>query len=117
MSAVMRSQMAYPVGRITIVPRTGPLSVSSALAITSWYQRGKSSACGVSTLAMPQEGTGWPSHRTTHPAIARWLLPKGVARTTLAASARRYRDVQGRTGTARRSTYARRVSEHAYELV
>ena len=28
---------------MTIVPRTGPFSASSALATTSWYQRGKSS--------------------------------------------------------------------------
>ena len=35
-----------------MVPRTGPLSASSALATTSWYQRGKSSACGVSTGAL-----------------------------------------------------------------
>ena len=27
-----------------MVPRTGPLSAISAPAITSWYQRGKSSA-------------------------------------------------------------------------
>src|ERR687898_372761 len=37
---------------MTIVPRTGPLSASSALASTSWYQRGKSSACAVSTFAI-----------------------------------------------------------------
>src|SRR5438067_10538741 len=55
-SSTMRSQMAKPVGRITMVPRTGPLSASSALAIRSWYQRGKSSARGVSTRAM----TGHP---------------------------------------------------------
>ena len=35
-----------------MVPRTGPLSASSALATTSWYQRGKSSAWGVSTLCL-----------------------------------------------------------------
>src|SRR3954464_12993689 len=51
-SACMRSQIAHPYGRITMVPRTGPLSASSALATTSWYQRGKSSDCGVSTGAM-----------------------------------------------------------------
>ena len=34
-SACMCSQMAYPVGRMTIVPRTGPLSASSALAMRS----------------------------------------------------------------------------------
>jgi hypothetical protein len=34
---------------MTIVPRTGPLSASSALATTSWYQRGKSSLCEVRT--------------------------------------------------------------------
>src|SRR5690349_17849368 len=32
---------------MTIVPRTSPLSASSALAMTSWYQRGKSSFWGV----------------------------------------------------------------------
>ena len=46
-SACTRSQMAYAYGRITMVPRTGPLSASSALAMTSWYHFGKSSACGV----------------------------------------------------------------------
>src|SRR3954469_7027142 len=39
---------------MTMVPRTGPLSASSAFAITSWYQRGKSSARGVSTRAMTE---------------------------------------------------------------
>ena len=34
-----------------MVPRTGPLSASSALLIRSWYQRGKSSARGVRTGA------------------------------------------------------------------
>src|SRR5438132_4333291 len=50
-SACMRSQMAYPQGRMTMVPRTGPFSASSALATTSWYQRGKSVAWGVRTGA------------------------------------------------------------------
>src|SRR5262245_56532108 len=50
----MRSHNAYPYGRITMVPRTGPLSANSALVMTSWYQRGESSACGVSTAAMSQ---------------------------------------------------------------
>src|SRR3954452_5781906 len=49
-SACIRSHSPYPYGRITMVPRTGPLSASSALAIRSWYQRGKSSDCGVSTV-------------------------------------------------------------------
>src|SRR5438105_7191923 len=35
---------------MTMVPRAGPFSASSALATTSWYQRGKSSDWGVSTL-------------------------------------------------------------------
>src|SRR5919107_101753 len=59
-SACIRSHSPYPYGRITIVPRTGPLSASSALATTSWYQRGKSSARGVRTgaLAIGGEATG-----------------------------------------------------------
>ena len=43
------SQIPYPYGRTTMVPRTGPLSASSALAITSWNHRGKSVACAAST--------------------------------------------------------------------
>src|SRR5687768_5208797 len=48
---------------MTIVPRTGPLSASSALVMMSWYQRGKSSAWGVSTgaLAMGADATAAPS--------------------------------------------------------
>src|SRR5829696_2718091 len=68
MSACIRSQMAYAVGRITMVPRTGPLSASSALEITSWYQRGKSSARGVSTRAIADDPTGGPDRpRCCHP--------------------------------------------------
>src|SRR5579864_4125517 len=48
-SACIRSQMAYPYGRMTIVPRTGPFSASSAFARTSWYHCGKSSDCEAST--------------------------------------------------------------------
>src|SRR5215216_439724 len=48
-SAWIRSQMAYPCGRITIVPRIGPGSASVAFASTSWYQRGKSAVWDVST--------------------------------------------------------------------
>src|SRR6185295_19971888 len=36
---------------MTIVPRTGPVSASVAFASTSWYQRGKSADCEVSTPA------------------------------------------------------------------
>ena len=60
-----------------MVPRTGPLSASSALAITSWYQRGKSSARGVSTLAM----TGNPT--SGDPRIRAGLAVSG---TTAAAA-------------------------------
>ena len=52
-SACMRSQRENPYGRMTIVPRTGPLSASSAfITTTSWYHRGKSSDCDVSTLPL-----------------------------------------------------------------
>src|SRR6476646_2976096 len=37
---------------MTIVPRAGPFSASSAFATTSWYQRGKSSLGEVRTLAI-----------------------------------------------------------------
>ena len=52
-----------------MVPRTGPLSASFALAIRSWYQRGKSSARGVSTRAM-----------TAHPMRRAWghALGRGI---------------------------------------
>ena len=55
---------------MTIVPRTGPLSASSALATTSWYQRGKSSAWGVSTGALPLPAMRrhyWPHSRALGP--------------------------------------------------
>src|SRR6476661_6463715 len=50
-----------------MVPRTGPLSASSALAMTSWYQRGKSSDWGVSTVLgmrpiLRSAGHGAPWH-------------------------------------------------------
>src|SRR5438132_14306871 len=50
---------------MTIVRRTGPFSASSALATTSWYQRGKSTAWDVSTLALAMReeaigGVPWP---------------------------------------------------------
>src|SRR6266536_3852235 len=45
-----------------MVPRTGPLSASSALAIRSWYQRGKSSARGVSTRATAAHPRALPDH-------------------------------------------------------
>src|SRR5436309_15999382 len=42
---------------MTMVPRTGPFSASSALATTSWYHLGKSSDWGVNTaLAMGRRG-------------------------------------------------------------
>ena len=76
-----------------MVPRTGPLSASSARATTSWYQRGKSSARGVSAplvaAAFPVGGrpvaglsaavmaahvTGWP------PRTRRGLSPRRCSR-------------------------------------
>ena len=44
---------------MTIVPRTGPFSASSALATTSWYHAGKSSACGVRIGAFAIGGAGY----------------------------------------------------------
>src|SRR6478609_11748031 len=59
---------------MTIVPRTGPLSASSALATTSWYQRGKSTDWGVSTvLAMASIlGSVWSPPRAVKRSAA-WL--------------------------------------------
>src|SRR5215218_10396551 len=52
MSACMSSQMAYAHGRMTMLPRAGPVSASSARATTSWYHWGKSSPWGVSTASL-----------------------------------------------------------------
>src|SRR4051794_32361417 len=60
---------------MTIVPRTGPFSASSAFATTSWDQRGKSVACGVRTgafaipwnlrfVARTQRYRAVPGHKT-----------------------------------------------------
>src|SRR3954471_16042076 len=50
---------------MTMVPRTGPLSASSALATTSWYHRGKSVACGVRIGAFAM--TADPTRRSKLP--------------------------------------------------
>src|SRR5215213_5020 len=52
MSACMSSQMAHAHGRMTMLPRAGPFSASSARATTSWYHWGKSSPWGVSTASL-----------------------------------------------------------------
>src|SRR5438552_1623096 len=53
-----------------MVPRTGPLSASSALVIRSWYQRGKSSARGVSTRATSAQLSGSASAPRRLPVVA-----------------------------------------------
>lgn len=59
-SACIPSHSPYPYGRMTMVPRTGPLSASSALVVKSWYQRGKSSAREVRTGALAMAGSYGP---------------------------------------------------------
>src|SRR6266536_1368588 len=56
MSDCISSQMAYPHGRMTMVPRAGPFSASSARATTSWYHWGKSFPWGVSTALLATAG-------------------------------------------------------------
>src|ERR1700740_3252307 len=56
---------------MTMVPRTGPLSANSAFASTSWYQRGKSSARGVSTRAIGANDRGLPNDPATQYDVAR----------------------------------------------
>src|SRR6516162_10481569 len=46
-SACSSSHIRYPYGLITMLPRTGPRSTSSARKTTSLYQAEKSSLCGV----------------------------------------------------------------------
>src|ERR1700677_3610079 len=53
---------------MTIVPRTGPLSAISARAMTSWYQRGKSSSRDtIAPLLMAAQRTGVPAALPTSP--------------------------------------------------
>ena len=55
----MSSQIPYPQGRMTMVPRAGPFSAISAPAMTSWYQRGKSSSrVTIAPFAMGAQATG-----------------------------------------------------------
>src|SRR4029450_1371965 len=63
MSACMSSQMAYAHGRMTMLPRAGPVSASSARATTSWYHWGKFSPWGVSTASLATMGSAsfWAS--------------------------------------------------------
>src|SRR5712692_8899147 len=90
-----------------MVPRTGPFSASSAFWSTSWYQRGKSSARGVSTrlAAMEQRVV---SPRYTRP--ARWYLTRkpdrlvdyGDRRSRVTCSAPRPDDRRGAAHLRRR---------------
>src|SRR4051812_30556319 len=58
---------------MTIVPRTGPLSASSAFSRTSWYQRGKSSDWEARTLGRRALVT-----LATVSMHRRWRLPAGA---------------------------------------
>src|SRR6266545_6526926 len=75
MSACISSQMAQPHGRMTMVPRTGPVSASSARATTSWYHWGKSSPWGVRTAwlatSVPPPSRCW-GQPAAYPASATW---------------------------------------------
>src|SRR3954454_20160504 len=66
---------------MTIVPRTGPLSASSALARTSWYQRGKSASRGVRTplMARAHGRSACPDPGTA--ARSRWIGCRGCGRS------------------------------------
>src|SRR5580698_8353208 len=57
---------------MTMVPRTGPFSAISARAITSWYQRGKSSARDtIAPLVMGAQDIGVPTARPTGAAASK----------------------------------------------
>src|SRR5215218_904310 len=56
-SACMSSQVAHAHGRMTMLPRAGPFSASSARATTSWYHWGKSFPWGVSTASLATMGS------------------------------------------------------------
>src|SRR5271169_47851 len=71
-SACSSSQIRYPYGLITMLPRTGPRSTSSARKTTSLYQAEKSSLCGVTlrssramTFRLPSRVL--PSNRISSP--------------------------------------------------
>src|SRR5215210_765855 len=70
---------------MTMVPRTGPLSASSALATTSWYHLGKSSDFDVNTaLAMGCQATvARVSVRVRFSPAPTGFLHVGGARTAL----------------------------------
>src|SRR4051794_1181544 len=55
---------------MTMVPRTGPLSASSALATTSWYHRGKSVPWGVRMGAFAMTADAMPSKVGGGPGLA-----------------------------------------------
>src|ERR1700722_11947946 len=62
-SACSNSQIRYPYGLITMLPRTGPRSTSSARNTTSLYQAEKSSLCGVTLRSSRAMTSRLPSRR------------------------------------------------------
>src|ERR1700723_2804197 len=66
---------------MTMVPRAGPLSAISAPAITSWYQRGKSSArvtiapFGIRAGYLAR--VGWPKGESADEMDQRWAERRG----------------------------------------
>src|SRR5215468_9894339 len=83
-SACSSSQIRYPYGLITMLPRTGPRSTSSARKITSLYQAEKSSLCGVtlrsSRTMIFRLQSGPLSPEANYPGRARGrLVPRSAA--------------------------------------
>src|SRR5580704_3322805 len=82
---------------MTMVPRTGPLSAISARAITSWYQRGKSSARDtIAPLLMGAQVTGV---RTGPRRTAARRLPAGAGMLDPAIGTQSMGDSVGVTGS------------------
>src|SRR5215831_2667745 len=91
-SACSSSHIRYPYGLITMLPRTGPRSTSSARKTTSLYQAEKSSLCGVTLRSSRATIFRLPSRATTVPATippragAPWWVDEGSAHACLVVS-------------------------------
>src|SRR6266542_3586704 len=74
MSACISSQMAHPHGRMTMLPRAGPFSASSARATTSWYHWGTS----FPGISRGDPRRAYPARQSASNAIPRTCRPRAV---------------------------------------
>src|ERR1700751_5047896 len=85
--ACSNSQIRYPYGLITMLPRTGPRSTNSARKTTSLYQAEKSSLCGETLRSSRAMSLRLPSRSAQ--LLDADQVARGIAEGTVANPVRR----------------------------